>query len=211
MAIKSNKKIDFEYEFASQSGESSYSILLRFYSTEEYGPTIAVLDDDGEPSINFPVSMFSEVSDFLIEQGILENRKNISSPQVSNKLPRSTTSSSNRPLLPKPKLVSSKSHFVNPLKVGNKQVDAVEVDLEDEDDDDLLDAPDDMKESLQKEKDRLEGIQSAIEGTVPVHSLSMNAEQKELTEEEMQRIMEERQNARNKAKPAQKTVRRKEE
>lgn len=197
MAIKSNKKIDFEYEFESPNG-SSYSISLRFFHTEEYGATIAVLDEEGEPAINFPVTMFSEVSAFLVEQGILEGSKKLSVPQVPIKLPKTTTIPSKPSLsLPKPKLVSPKISSVT--KTTNRDV--VEVNLEDDNGEDLLDVPDDMKDMLLKEKSRLENIQSGIEGQVAVHSLSNSAgEQVSLSEDEMQRLMQERQSSVNRAK-----------
>lgn len=214
MAIKSNRKIDFEYEFESPSG--SYSILLRFYHTEEYGPTIGVLGDDGESAINFPVTMFSEVAEYLTDQGILEGKRTLPTPQVPYKLPKTSTAStaSTKPslALPKPKFLSGRPSLVNPLKVGGNTVrDVVEVNLEDDNGEDLLDAPDDMREALRKEKERLDGIHAAVSGSTPAQSLSNSAEQINLSEEEINQMIKERNNAKNKSRVESKSIRRKDE
>jgi len=211
MAIKSNRKIDFEYEFESPSG--SYSILLRFHHTEEYGPTIGVLGEDNEPAINFPVTMFSEVSDYLTEQGILEGRKTTPIQQAPYKLPRTSDVPSKTPFtLPRPKLIAGKPSLVNPLKIGNKSVrEVVDLNLDNDNGEDFLDVPSDMMEDIRKEKERLEGIHASVAGLTPTQSLSNSADQVELSEDEVAQMMKERQNASLKAKNSAKSIRRKDE
>jgi len=207
MAIKSNKSIDFEYEFEMPNGALT-SFSLRFYYTEEYGPTLAVLDEEGEPAINFPVTMFSEVTDFLQEQGIIEGKKIHSLPQVPTKL--SKPNIAGKPLLPKPKLVTSRpAQTVNPLKVGNKKFNAVELDIDSDEPDEQPYVPEDL---IAKEKNRLAEISAAVEGSVPSDALSTSAEQASaLSDEELAEILAQRQQAVKKVDKAGKVLRRKEE
>lgn len=208
MAIKSNKKIDFEYEF--ESNDHPYSITLRFHNSEEYGPTITVLTDEGDPAISFPAGMFSEVSDFLVEQGIIEGRRSLPAPAPPQRLPKTTTAQTPlRTPLPRPNIAVAKPK-INPLKVGNKQIrNVVELDLEEDSGSDFEDAPEDMQDLLQQEQARIQGIQEGLEGAVPTHSLSNSANQVQLTDEEAQAILSERQKALSKAKPQEKVIRKK--
>jgi len=207
MAIKSNKKIDFEYEF--ESNDHPYSITLRFHSSEEYGPTITVLSEEGEPAISFPAGMFSEVSDFLVEQGIIEGRRSLPAPAAPQRLPKTTAAPVSRTPLPRPNIAVAKPK-VNPLKVGNKQIkNVVEVDLEEDSGEDFEDAPEDMQDLLKQEQERIQGIQDSIEGAIPMQTLSNTANQVQLTEEEAQSILSERQKALSKAKPQEKVIRKK--
>lgn len=207
MAIKSNKKIDFEYEF--ESNDHPYSITLRFHNSEEYGPTITVLTDEGEPAISFPAGMFSEVSDFLVEQGIIEGRRSLPAP-APQRFPKTTTAQTSlRTPLPRPNIAVAKPK-INPLKVGNKQIrNVVELDLEEDSGSDFEDAPENMQDLLQQEQARIQGIQEDLEGTVPTHSLSNLANQVQFTDEETQAILSERQKAISKAKPQEKVIRKK--
>jgi hypothetical protein len=56
MAIKSNKKIDFEYEYV--NGDAVFSIWLRLYESADCGMSIGVLDENGENSITINVFVF---------------------------------------------------------------------------------------------------------------------------------------------------------
>ena len=131
MAIKSNKKIDFEYEH--ENDGNTYAIPLRLYQDPVYGTAIGLLDDNGEVAVSFPVAMFSEITEFLIEQGVIENKKAIISQPI--KLPKQVkpTASSKQPSLPKPRLVSSKANSVT-VKSEIKP-DPIPLDLEQEDSD----------------------------------------------------------------------------
>ena len=207
MAIKSNKKIDFEYEF--ESNDHPYSITLRFHGSEEYGPTITVLSEEGDPVISFPAGMFSEVSDFLIEQGIIEGKRVLTTTPVPQRLTKTTAAQSFRSPLPKPNIAVAKSK-VNPLSIGNKQIkNVVEVNLEEDNGADFEDAPESLQDLLKQEQERIQGIQDGVEGTVPIQALSNSANQVELTEEETQAILSERQKALLKAKPQEKVIRKK--
>jgi len=206
MAIKSKKKIDFEYEFESQN--VSYTISLRFYHTDDYGPTIAVLDDSGEPVMNLPVAIFPEVSDFLTEQGIIESKKTLAIPSIPARLQKPLPSLSKPNTIPKQRLIATRT-VINPLKIGNKNIEnAVPVDLESEEED-QIDAPDDMKAALIAEKNRLEGIQSAIEDSVPAQSLSSTANQESLSDEEIEQMLNDRKKASTKQKSTESSIRRK--
>jgi len=208
MAIKSNKKIDFEYEF--ESNDNPYSIVLRFHNSEEYGPTITVLSDDGEPAISFPAGMFSEVSDFLIEQGIIEGKRTVVAPAVPQKLPKATGQLPARSSLPRPTIAVAKPK-INPLRIGNKQIsNPIELNIDDDDSGvEFEDAPEDMKDLLKQEQERIQDIQENIEGAVPAQTLSNSAKQLQFTEEEAQSIIAERQKALLKTKPAERVIRKK--
>ena len=55
MAIKSNKKIDFEYEH--ECNGNTYSISLRLFESPEYGPCIGLLDENGDVATSLPVGI----------------------------------------------------------------------------------------------------------------------------------------------------------
>lgn len=199
MAIKSNKKIDFEYEF--ESGESVFSIWLRLYEAADVGMSIGVLDEEGEIAISFPISMFSEVTDFLVSQGVIETKKSLSSA-----LPVQKTIPSKQGILPKPRIVSSKPSFKSkPI------VKPTVVDLENDNQDDLSEYPEEVRDRILEEQERLNSIHNAVEGSVPAMSLSSNAEQQDLPEEEAKNILQERQSAMQKAKNSIKKIKRKED
>lgn len=188
MAIKSNKKIDFEYEH--ESNDQKYVISLRLHESAEYGPSIGLLDENGEVAANFPVAMFPEITEFLVTQGVIEGRK--SSPQLP-RLPLAKPApsvGSSKPSLPKPRVVSSKPS-VNPLRpttVAGHEV--VPVDIEGEGDETAEEAT-------------LRQIREAMDGSNPAMSLSVDAEQSPtLSEEENNAIMAERTAAAAKAKSA---------
>lgn len=212
MAIKSNKKVDFEFEYESPTG-TAYAISLRFFHTDEYGPTIALLDDEGEPAVSFPVTMFSEVSEFLVEQGILQGKKTLPMPNrlpnITNTMTKATETQARKPL-PKPRVVNTRPNsqaVVNPLKVGNRKspVEAVEVDLEDDSPAEQPFLPEDL---VKKEAKRMEDISNGIEGMIPAQSLSSSADQVELSQEEVQDIMAAREKALRKAQTAGASIRR---
>lgn len=184
MAIKSNKKIDFEYEYESPSG-AFYSISLRFYHSEEYGPTIAFLDSEGDSVMDLPAGIFPEVTEYLVSQGIVEGsaRKPLALPQMPTKQTRPTIL---RPALPKPKIIST-------AKVVHKN---------EENEQDLKALAD---------QERLDAIYSAVDGQMPTHSLSSNVEQEQLSEDEIASIMADRATAPVKTdKASAKAFRRKE-
>jgi hypothetical protein len=86
MAIRSNSKsIDFTFDFETPNG-ASLSYPLRFHHTEDFGPSLSVLDENKEIAITFPATMFSEVYEFLIEQDIIETKvSKLSVPQPKSK------------------------------------------------------------------------------------------------------------------------------
>lgn len=199
MAIKSNKKIDFEYEH--ENDGEIYSISLRLHNSSEYGASIGILDENGDVAINFPVHMFSEVTDFLIDQGVLEGKKLIANAPV--KLPKPNRPSlNNQPKtvsLPKPKIVSSKNN-VNPLKPqstisDNRGRDVIPLDLEQDDGDAYTDLPIEIQQQLRNENARIQDLSSAVDGIEPTMSLHSKVLQADLTDDELQNIMVERQAA----------------
>jgi len=208
MAIKSNKKIDFEYEH--ENDGDTYSIALRLHNSSEYGASIGVLDDNGEVAINFPVSMFPEITDFLIDQGIIEGKKIAITPPV--KMPKITkTLPSAKPVsLPKPRVISQKQ-TVNPFNMASSKNgrDVIPVDLEDTSDDEYSDLPEEIRSQLADENDRIKTIQSAVEGASPAMMLSENATQLDLSEDEVASIMQEREAAAKRAQSSIKKVRKK--
>lgn len=225
MAIKSNKKIDFEYEH--EHNQNTYSFNLRFYQTEEYGYSVAILDENGDVAFNLPLSMFHEVSEFLADQGFYSGEKTTNVvPRVAH-TPKQKLTNYNVPQeklqtqkiqLPKPKIVSTKSNNVENNLKASSQVNtfkessknemlqnAVPVDLENEEGDELSDLPESVIERIrmeqEEEKKRAENIASAVDYAQPVMSLSSAANQQlNLNEDEMNRILEERNSALNKVK-----------
>ena len=200
MAIKSNKKIDFEYEH--ENDGEVYAISLRLHNSVEYGASIGVLDENGDVAINFPVAMFSEITDFLIDQGVIESKRIIANAPV--KLPKPNkpnVASQNKPVtLPKPRLVNNK--VVNPLRAfsvnqGNKQSDMISVDLENDDGNDYSEYPEEIQQQLKSENMRIQNLNSAIDGIEPTLSLHSAATQNDLSEEDIASIMAERQSAVN--------------
>jgi hypothetical protein len=198
VAIKSNKKIDFEYEC--KSSDELISFSLRFYQTPEYGPTIAVLNAEGESAIDFPVNMFKEVCEFLIEQGILEGSKKEESVSLPT-IPRPNAGKPSMPL-PKPKIISNKKPVV---QSDSFKRDVIPLDLETDTGEDDLDIPEDMKEAILAEKAKM---QESIDSATPVHSLSNRPqiEQPAFSEDEIRNMIAEREKASKKAS-TEKTIR----
>lgn len=199
MAIKSNKKIDFEYEYV--NGDAVFSIWLRLYESADCGMSIGVLDENGEIAISFPIGMFAEVTDFLIAQGVLEGRRT-----VSASLPVQKTVTQKPSSLPKPRLVSSR-----PISKPKISSGPTIVDLEQDGGDDLSEYPEEVREQIRQEQARLNDIQSAIDGATPTMSLSAAAEQTELSEEEAKNILQERQAALKRAQGAAKKIRKRDD
>lgn len=199
MAIKSNKKIDFEYEYV--NGDAVFSIWLRLYESADCGMSIGVLDENGEIAISFPIGMFAEVTDFLIAQGVLEGRRT-----VSASLPVQKTVTQKPSSLPKPRLVSSRPISKSKISSG-----PTIVDLEQDGGDDLSEYPEEVREQIRQEQARLNDIQSAIDGATPTMSLSAAAEQTELSEEEAKNILQERQAALKRAQGAAKKIRKRDD
>jgi len=199
MAIKSNKKIDFEYEYV--NGDAVFSIWLRLYESADCGMSIGVLDENGEIAISFPIGMFAEVTDFLIAQGVLEGRRT-----VSASLPVQKTVTQKPSSLPKPRLVSSR-----PISKPKISSGPTIVDLEQDGGDDLSEYPEEVREQIRQEQARLKDIQSAIDGATPTMSLSAAAEQTELSEEEAKNILQERQAALKRAQGAAKKIRKRDD
>jgi hypothetical protein len=201
MAIKPNKKIDFEYEYV--SGDSVLSIWLRLYESSDCGMSIGVLDENGEIAISFPVNMFAEITDFLISQGVIENRRTISSSLPVQKTVVQKSSS-----LPKPKLVSSRP--ISKPKVTNNT--PVVVDLEqDENEDDLSEYPESIRDQIRQEQDRISEIQKAVDNATPIMALSSTVEQTDIPEEEAENILKERQAALRRAQSSPKKIKKREE
>ena len=199
MAIKSNKKIDFEYEYV--NGDAVFSIWLRLYESADCGMSIGVLDENGEIAISFPIGMFAEVTDFLIAQGVLEGRRT-----VSASLPVQKTVTQKPSSLPKPRLVSSRP--ISKPKISSGPTIG---DLEQDGGDDLSEYPEEVREQIRQEQARLNDIQSAIDGATPTMSLSAAAEQTELSEEEAKNILQERQAALKRAQGAAKKIRKRDD
>jgi len=199
MAIKSNKKIDFEYEYV--NGEAVFSIWLRLYESADCGMSIGVLDENGEIAISFPIGMFAEVTDFLIAQGVLEGRRTVSAT-----LPVQKTVTQKPSSLPKPRLVSSR-----PISKPKTSNGPTIVDLEQDGGDDLSEYPEEVREQIRQEQARLNDIQNAIDGATPTMSLSAAAEQTELPEEEAKNILQERQAALKRAQGAAKKIRKRDD
>lgn len=207
MAIKSNKKIDFEYEH--ENDGEVYSISLRLHNSSEYGASIGVLDENGDVAINFPVHMFSEITDFLVDQGVLEGKKIITNAPV--KLPRPRPNAISQPktvTLPKPKIVSSKN-TINPLRPQAAVTDSrgrqvIPVDLEQDDGDDFADLPVEIQQQLHSESARIEDINAAVDGIEPTMTLHSKVSQGDLTDDEIASIMSERQSAMQKQSEAKK-------
>ncbi len=199
MAIKSNKKIDFEYEYV--NGDAVFSIWLRLYESADCGMSIGVLDENGEIAISFPIGMFAEVTDFLIAQGVLEGRRT-----VSASLPVQKTVTQKPSSLPKPRLVSSR-----PISKPKISSGPTIVDLEQDGGDDLSEYPEEVREQIRQEQARLNDIQNAIDGATPTMSLSAAAEQTELPEEEAKNILQERQAALKRAQGAAKKIRKRDD
>lgn len=199
MAIKSNKKIDFEYEYG--SGDSLFSVWLRLYEAPDCGMSIGILDENGDIAISFPVSMFSEITEFLISQGIIEGK----APSQSF-LPTQKTVQKKTISLPKPRLVSSSPLYKKaPMR-------PTKVDLEQDDADEFSDYPEEIREQLIREQERLNNIQSALEGATPTMSLSSPSEQEEeLPEEEAKNMLEERKAALNRSKAVAKKIKRRDD
>lgn len=200
MAIKSNKKIDFEYEYV--NGDAVFSIWLRLYESADCGMSIGVLDEHGEIAISFPVGMFAEITDFLISQGVLEGRRTVSASLPVQKTVTQKTSS-----LPKPRLVSSRP--ISKPKIVNNQ--PTVVDLEQDGEDDLSEYPEEVREQIRQEQARLIEIQNSLDGVTPTMSLSSSVEQTELPEEEAKTILQERQAALKRAQSGAKKIRKRDE
>lgn len=200
MAIKSNKKIDFEYEYV--NGDAVFSIWLRLYESADCGMSIGVLDENGEIAISFPVGMFAEITDFLINQGVLEGRRT-----VSASLPVQKTVTQKPSSLPKPRLVSSRPISKPKTATNGPTI----VDLEQDGGDDLSEYPEAVREQIRQEQARLNDIQSAIDGATPTMSLSAAAEQTELPEEEAKNILQERQAALKRAQGAAKKIKKRDD
>jgi hypothetical protein len=200
MAIKSNKKIDFEYEYV--NGDAVFSIWLRLYESADCGMSIGVLDENGEIAISFPVGMFAEITDFLIAQGVLEGKRT-----VSASLPVQKTVAQKSSSLPRPRLVSSRPIF-KPKNITNGPT---IVNLEQDDGDDLSEYPEAVREQIRQEQARLNDIQNAIDGATPAMSLSAAADQTELTEEEARNILQERQIALKKAQDVTKKIKKRDD
>lgn len=207
MAIKSNKKIDFEYEH--ENDGDTYSIALRLHNSAEYGASIGVLDENGDVAINFPVAMFPEITDFLIDQGIIEGKKVSVTPPVKTPKITKPVSASKPVTLPKPRIVSQKQ-TINPFNMAsNNSRNPIPVDLEDNTEDEFSDLPVEIRNQILSEGDRIKNIQAAIEGAEPAMSLSENATQLELSEDEVASIMQEREMAAKRSQGAIKKVRKK--
>jgi hypothetical protein len=207
MAIKSNKKIDFEYEH--ENDGDTYAIALRLHNSTEYGASIGVLDENGEVAINFPVSMFPEITDFLVDQGIIEGKKSITTPPVKMPKINKPVATTKPVTLPKPRLTSQRQ-TVNPLMTSaSKGREVISVNLEDDTGDEYADLPEEIREKLARESDRIQNIQSAVEGSSPAMSLSESATQLELSEEEAANILQEREAAAKRAQNSIKKIRKK--
>lgn len=65
MPIKENKRNhDFEWEFDTEtSNQTPVNVPLRYHQTEEYGPTISMLDENNNVGYSFPADMFIDVSE----------------------------------------------------------------------------------------------------------------------------------------------------
>lgn len=203
MAIKSNKKIDFEYEH--ENDGNTYAIPLRLYQDAIYGTAIGLLDDNGDVAVAFPVAMFSEISEFLVEQGVIENKKvPIAQPVKLPKLNKSTTS--NKPIsLPKPRLVSNK---IKDAVVKTADASSpIKVDLEQDTLDDFSEYPAEIQQQLRQEQERVANLHTAVDGLSPTLSLSENVNQLNLSEEEVESIMQEREAAMKRAKNSERKIR----
>ena len=203
MAIKSNKKIDFEYEH--ENDGNTYAIPLRLYQDAIYGTAIGLLDDNGDVAVAFPVAMFSEITEFLVEQGVVENKKvPIAQPVKLPKLNKSTTS--NKPIsLPKPRLVSNK---IKDAVVKTADASSpIKVDLEQDTLDDFSEYPAEIQQQLRQEQERVANLHTAVDGLSPTLSLSENVNQLNLSEEEVESIMQEREAAMKRAKNSERKIR----
>jgi len=172
MSIRTNSKsVNFTFDFEDSSGDT-LSFSLRFHHTEEYGPSLAVLDEEDNVLINFPVEMFTEVTDFLTQQGITESKR-LPTPQMPQKILKPT--SAPRVALPKPRVISSKpTAVVAPVSAGAKVFkNANTIDM---DDDSPVDAPFIPPDLEQAEIERQAALTSSLEGAVPVDSLSVQSD-----------------------------------
>lgn len=195
MAIKSNKKIDFEYEH--ENGGDTYSFSLRLHTSAEYGVSIALLDDNGDVAINFPAAMFPEITEFLIEQGVIESKKPAVTPTVKLPKPSKPTLSNKQTVLPKPRIVSTRNS--NVVQSSAKSRDIIPVDLENDSGDDYAELPMEIRQKLEQENDRISQLGEALEGATPMMTLSEAANQSDLSDDEIESILQERQNAAKKA------------
>ena len=165
---------------------------MRLFESQEYGPCIGLLDENGEVATSLPVAMFPEVTEFLVTQGVIEGRRPSTSPSLPKPVAKLSAPVA-RPSLPKPRLVQSKQS-VNPLKPSRE---VVIVDLEND-------------TGGTEEEDTIRQIQEAVEGSSPATSLVTKAEQSPvISDEEARLILEERQNAMKKAQTAAKRIRKK--
>lgn len=203
MAIKSNKKIDFEYEH--ENDGNTYAIPLRLYQDAIYGTAIGLLDDNGDVAVAFPVAMFSEITEFLVEQGVIENKKvPIAQPVKLPKLNKSTTS--NKAIsLPKPRLVSNK--IKGAVVETADATSPIKVDLEQDTLDDFSEYPAEIQQQLRQEQERVANLHTAVDGLSPTLSLSENVNQLNLSEDEVQSIIQEREAAMKRAKNSERKIR----
>jgi hypothetical protein len=75
--------MDFNYEWEAPDGEITL-FPMKFLHTE-FGPRIMIFDGELEP-IDLPASMFTEVAEFLIRQGVLKgSMQAFAVPTISNK------------------------------------------------------------------------------------------------------------------------------
>jgi hypothetical protein len=209
MAIKSNKKIDFEFEH--ENDGDTYAINLRLHNSSEYGASIGVLDENGDVAINFPVSMFVEVTEFLIDQGVIEGKKTLVAPAMPVKIPKINKApvAAKQTTLPKPRIVSQKT-AINPFAVTSaNHSNSIPVDLEEDNGDDYEELPQEIRKQIANESERLKYIQEAVEGSSPTMSLSDSASQLDLSDDEVANIMQEREMAAKKAQTTVKKIRKK--
>lgn len=61
-----NKHHDFEWEFEKQNSEQTDFVMpLRYHQTDEFGPTVSIMNEDNEIMLSMPAPMFTEVAEEL--------------------------------------------------------------------------------------------------------------------------------------------------
>lgn len=90
MPIKENKRNhDFEWEFEpKESKQTAVSVPLRYHYTEEYGPTISMLDENNNVGYSFPADMFIDVSEEIqrIENFQVKKKNNTATSPSSSSI-----------------------------------------------------------------------------------------------------------------------------
>lgn len=172
MPIKENNRHhDFEWEFERvSSDQSEYSQSFRYHQTDEYGPTVSVLDEDNNVAHSFPADIFQDVSGEIQRANMFNGKKS------STK--RSTINAVEMPV------IANGTMF----KTGNQQIQQNEVEMPE------ITTPE-VEEDFEEIEQPAEGFVSFSANNVeedvapPVSGISEVAEPEILSDKE---IMEER-------------------